>query len=215
MRIFFARHGNTFEADQKPYFVGAKEDIKLTTRGEEQGRLFGEALLRIGYIPNIIYTSPLKRTYGFSQQIIQALQHSGFNGAIEIGVDERLKEIDYGQWGGLTEEEIKEKYDPLELERWNKESIFPVSGIWNTREEELRSSVKEILKELEQYSNDKELSKRKIVYVTSNGILRTLHKILLPHENPKKVKTGSACLIEMPQREIVQWDLKPHDMQYN
>ena len=46
---------------------------------------------------------------------------------LEIKVDDRLQEIDYGQWSGLTDQEIKERFGNNEFAQWQNQGGWPKS----------------------------------------------------------------------------------------
>ena len=73
--------------------------VPLVESGEAQARALGEALAASGLTPGRIVCGPLKRTRR-AADIVAGL--TGFAGTPEI--DERLKEIDYGQRAGTAAE---------------------------------------------------------------------------------------------------------------
>ena len=96
-RILLARHGNTFGPGDTPVWVGAKEDLPLVESGEAQARALGEALAEAGLTPSRIICGPLKRTRRAAGVVAELTGYSGSE-----TIDERLKEIDYGSWGGKS-----------------------------------------------------------------------------------------------------------------
>ena len=111
MTIYLVRHGET-EWNRAGRMQGHL-DSPLTARGEAQARAVGEALRELidgdGFD---IVASPLGRTRATAAIICDALG----NEAISIATDDRLREISWGDWDGLTFDEIEAR-DPGELAR--------------------------------------------------------------------------------------------------
>lgn len=122
MLLILARHGNTFGPDDTPVWVGANEDLDLVEKGLEQSREIGRGLVAAGIVPDRILAGPLKRT---RTGAALAAEQCGFSGEIEI--DECLREIDYGVWGGKSDAEIAERWSADAIEAWrNARSSPPV-----------------------------------------------------------------------------------------
>ncbi|NPB06391.1 MAG: histidine phosphatase family protein [Aquificae bacterium] len=134
LRLFIIRHA---ESEWNP--VGRYQgllDPGLTERGVRQARLLAQALKDEGI--SVLFTSPLKRTYETARIVGEEL-------GLEPIVDERLREIDHGEWSGLLVEEVKKKY-PEQFEAWLKEPhrvVFPGG-----------ESLKEVFKRVTDFLND-------------------------------------------------------------
>ncbi len=76
---------------------GRRPGIWLNERGRRQAAELAEALVGQGL--NAVYASPLERTRQ-TAEIIAERQ------GLKISPDERLLEINYGQWTGLTEHDL-------------------------------------------------------------------------------------------------------------
>ena len=99
--IMLIRHGET-NWNVEEVFRG-QIDIRLNKTGSKTSGVVGEAL----DVPIIaVYSSPLKRAVKTAQIIA-----SGHNTNIIIAPD--LTDLDYGEWQGLSHEEVKEKYKKL------------------------------------------------------------------------------------------------------
>ena len=111
MTIYLVRHGET-EWNREGRVQGHLNS-PLTANGEAQARAVGEALRELidgdGFD---IVASPLERTRATARIIRRAL---GLDGAA-IATDDRLREISWGDWDGLTFDEIEAR-DPGELAR--------------------------------------------------------------------------------------------------
>ncbi len=119
--VYLIRHGET-TANVEESFSGIN-NVELTERGISQAQKIADFLQ--GEHIERIYTSPLRRALDFSR-IIQ--EKTG----AKLIIDQRLSELDYGDWEGLKKEMIMEKYgdlyklyqeDPVKYRPKNSESI--------------------------------------------------------------------------------------------
>lgn len=180
-RILLARHGNTFGPGDKVVWVGAREDLPLVAKGEDQARALGDALRNAGLTPGRIISGPLQRTRR-AAQIVQSL--TGFDGEIEI--DDRLREIDYGSWGGKSNDEIEAEFGRDALIEWDQHHQRPAGVDWSPAEIELKANALSVMREAAA-GDDLPL------IITSNGILRYMHAALSGDDANAKVKTGYCC----------------------
>ena len=115
--IYLVRHGETtWNALGK--FQGVK-DIPLSENGITQAEFLKE---RFDGNFDVVYTSPLERAYKTAQIISSAKETQPI-------VYQNLKEINFGDWEGLTIKEIREIY-PKEFDSWkyDKENGYLVNG---------------------------------------------------------------------------------------
>lgn len=205
MLLILARHGNTFGPEDTPVWVGANEDLPLVEKGLEQSREIGRAIRDANLHLDRIIAGPLKRTRTGARL---AAEKSGFTGEVEI--DERLKEIDYGVWGGKSDAEIAEKWGESAIEAWRERSVPPEGAGWSPSPNTIRANVKSVFE-----SATRELDEDQVVLVvTSNGILRYFHDLLAGEGAPPeeaKVKTGhlGAARITPGKRELLAWNIAP------
>jgi broad specificity phosphatase PhoE len=108
--IYLIRHGET-EWNRAGRMQG-QLDSPLTERGQTQARAVGETLAELtgGGDGLALVASPLGRTMATATLIAEAL------GAKDIAADERLMEMSWGDWDGLTHPEIEAR-SPGELAR--------------------------------------------------------------------------------------------------
>lgn len=102
--LVLVRHGET-EGESSIRYHGIN-DVALSPLGCEQMRRVAVALASVSF--DVVYTSALQRTVAAARIIAPgtpAEQIAGFN------------EINFGEWEGLTREEI-EKHDPDAYRRW-------------------------------------------------------------------------------------------------
>lgn len=100
---FVVRHGESTDNASGDRYSGIT-DSPLTERGLRQAEDTGRALQTEGI--DRIYTSPMKRAVAFAR-VIQSK-----TGGMLI-IDRRLRELDYGDWEGLTRQEVFERWPEL------------------------------------------------------------------------------------------------------
>lgn len=205
MLLILARHGNTFGPEDTPVWVGANEDLALVDKGLEQSRAIGRALSEAGVVPDRILAGPLKRTRIGADL---AAGQCGFSGEIEI--DERLKEIDYGVWGGKSDAEITERWGSAAIEAWRERSIAPAGAGWSPDPAQIAANARAVYDAVTRDRSDDHA----VLLVSSNGILRYFHALLAGAEAPPeqaKVKTGhmGAARITGPGAELICWNVAP------
>ncbi|MGC8991620.1 MAG: histidine phosphatase family protein [Verrucomicrobiia bacterium] len=98
-RLFLLRHGEV--EDRYRYVFGGRIDMDLSPRGREQVKRLAEHLCQIKL--DRIYVSPLKRARQTSSAL---LQHDGRTETVHRD----LREVDFGQWTGLTWAEVAEQF---------------------------------------------------------------------------------------------------------
>lgn len=163
MEIILARHGNTFGPDDRVVWTGAGHDLPLVSAGVAQARALGQALRAARLRLTAAYCGPLSRTRDTAQIALDALGQ-----ALDPIVDARLDEIDYGQWTGLSDAEIVERFGRAELEGWNQASVWPASGGWRGSPEEMITQVRGFAHDLRTRHGEHAC----VLVVTSNGRLR-------------------------------------------
>jgi broad specificity phosphatase PhoE len=104
--ILLARHGET-DDNAAGRFQGQRNP-PLNDRGREQARALGAAVAGEGLVA--LYASPLRRARETAEIAAAALGH-------EPVFDERLMEIDVGDWAGLLHREILDGH-PGAFEAW-------------------------------------------------------------------------------------------------
>ena len=133
VKLFLVRHA---ESEWNP--VGRYQgllDPELSERGRIQAKLLASAFEKEKI--DVIYSSPLKRTYQTATEI--ASKHN-----LEVIKEKRIIEIDHGVWSGMLVDEVKEKY-PEDFRRWLEEP-HKVKFKGGESLEEVYERVREFLK---------------------------------------------------------------------
>ena len=117
--VYLIRHGQT-DWNRDGICMG-QADIPLNDLGQEQARRTGERLRALPI--SAIYASDLGRTVETARPLAEALQ-------LSITSDASFRELDYGNWEGLHQEELPQHY-PEEFQedpRLNPLSFHPDGG---------------------------------------------------------------------------------------
>ena len=115
-KLLLVRHGEVGE-EYLDRYIGST-DISMSPRGREQVKAVRPLLQ--GNLPDLCISSTMKRCRDTAAILTEG---SG----IELIFDPDLREIDFGNWEGMTFEEILEDF-PDEMDRWiefSPEFIFP------------------------------------------------------------------------------------------
>jgi alpha-ribazole phosphatase len=154
--ILFIRHAET---DMAGTFCG-HSDPELNARGRIQ---LSELIdrLRMENI-GVVYTSDLRRAHTTGMAIAEA-----FN--VDCHVRPALREINFGQWEGITWEEI-ERRDDVYTRRWIAE--YPRLPAPNG--ESFHDFERRVLDEVKFLSLQAEAAGCRIAVVTHAGVLRTV-----------------------------------------
>ncbi|MDD5585385.1 MAG: histidine phosphatase family protein [Alphaproteobacteria bacterium] len=201
--LILFRHGNTFEAGQTPVWVGARTDLPLTAEGEAQAKAAADYVRNAAVSVEAMVAGPLQRTRRFADVIGAVVKQTAI-------IDDRLREIDYGLWEGLSGDVIKQRYGAAALEAWEKNGQWPEGMNWSPSLEELQKNLRAFLREQRERLQS---GKGFRIAVTSNGILRLVYQIVTGNKpgNEAKVKTGHYCVL-VPEKDgwrIEGWNKNP------
>lgn len=219
MRLLLVRHGNTFAPGDKVVWVGANEDLPLVGAGIAQAEALGRALAPAGLIPTRVICGPLKRTRTHAEAVMAA---AGLAGNAEV--DTRLREIDYGPWGGLTDAEIEDRFGAdaaQELAQWQSMSRWPRDTVtWRPGEaairDQLRALVADLVDDLAGNPSSGPGGDDLVLLCSSNGILRYFLEFTegglarAVAAGNHKMATGAASLLDFQgtRAEVVFWNRK-------
>ncbi len=99
IKLIFIRHPATIWEKQQRYW--GRTDIALSRKGEKQAELIADYLKNKNI--SAIYSSSLIRAYQ-TASIIDKHQ------SLKVKKDKRLNEIDFGEWEGMTFNQIRKRY---------------------------------------------------------------------------------------------------------
>lgn len=114
--LYLVRHGET-EWNALGKFQGSA-DIVLSSQGINQAKYVSD---RLKGKFDFIYSSPLKRAYKTANMIAEESD-------LEVKILDDLREINFGEWEGLTVKEIKKQY-PKQFKIWEEDvNEGPICG---------------------------------------------------------------------------------------
>ncbi len=193
--LILARHGNTFEPGQKVVWVGSRDDLPLTEQGRKQA-LEIAAMCRLSSLKiDSIIAGPLNRTRTYANLIADDLKF-----AAQISIDDRLNELDYGSWSGLSDQEVICRFGADALSAWHQSGEWPNLSDWGSNPARIADEVNAFLEEV----RPQLVASRNVLAVTSNGrlkfFLRALAEDFLRFREAGgilKVATGNFCLFSL------------------
>jgi len=156
MRLLIARHGQTKHNLDRRYQGITDAPLNETGRveaGQLADRLLSEKL-------DAIYSSDLKRC-------VQTAELVAKKNKLNINKDGRLREISFGEWEGMSYNEIQAQSPEL-LEKWMNDPahIPPPNGETLIQ---LATRVKSAVDEIKPQH-----AKQTVLFVTHGGVIRTL-----------------------------------------
>ncbi|MBI1300171.1 MAG: hypothetical protein GC137_00795 [Alphaproteobacteria bacterium] len=211
--LIIARHGNTFTPNQTPTRVGARTDLPLVEKGEEQAKALGQYLKNNNLIPDVAYSSTLKRTKDTAKI---ALKECGVS--LPVYALDIFNEIDYGLDENQTEETVIKRIGKKAIEAWDKDAIPPQG--WNVNPDQIikdwqRFSL-QIISSHDTVTNNVMPLKEIVLVVTSNGIARFAPHLTEDFDTFKnnhtiKLSTGALGIMafENDSWKIKDWNIRP------
>jgi len=133
--LYLLRHGET--AGQSSVRFYGSTDVPLSALGEEQMKRTGEALAGISF--RTVVTSPMRRSREGADIVLNGRP-------ADLVVVEDFREIDFGDWEGLTAGEIAERHPEL-YRVWRIEgclSRFPGGDSREEFRERVRKAAKTV-----------------------------------------------------------------------
>ncbi|MCD2491754.1 histidine phosphatase family protein [Lacrimispora sp. NSJ-141] len=156
MRFILIRHGET-EWNTAGRYQG-QTDVPLSERGRAQAAALGKRFESIQV--DAVYSSPLQRAYDTARAVAEPK-------GLPIHKVDGIKELDFGEWDGLTKEMIEEKFgEAFSLYRIEP-FHYPMAGEGTLNRAKLR--VGEALEDIkEKYRH----TDKTVVVVAHGGILK-------------------------------------------
>lgn len=127
-KLILLRHGQS-EWNASNQFTGWV-DVNLTEKGEAEARRGGELLKQEGVLPEVVYTSLLRRAIRTANIALNAADRHW----IPVVRDWRLNERHYGALQGLNKAETKEKYGEEQFMAWRRSYDTPPPALDNDAE---------------------------------------------------------------------------------
>ncbi len=118
-RLLMVRHGQSIW-NLENLFTGWT-DVDLSVQGIEEARQAGREIARAGLIPDVVYTSVLKRAIRTQWLILEELDLLW----LPVERDWRLNERHYGSLQGLNKQQTVEKYGEAQVKIWRRSYDTP------------------------------------------------------------------------------------------
>lgn len=185
MLAYFIRHGQT---DWNAEFrLQGQADIALNALGREQAAENGRSLARLIVEPDTFdfVASPMARTRRTMELLRGAmgLDPAGYR------LDERLKELNFGDWQGYTARELEAMHPGSTRERELAKWDFCPAGEGAESYQMLMERVEPVFREL----------RGPAVCVTHGGVMRALFRLA------GAATKEEACALAIPQDRILRW----------
>ncbi|WP_371481898.1 bifunctional RNase H/acid phosphatase [Kitasatospora sp. NBC_00315] len=103
------RHGETALTPEKRFSGSGGSDPELSERGRWQAERAAEAMAARGSVQAVV-SSPMRRTRQTAETVAARL-------GLDVRIEEGLRELDFGDWEGLTFAEARERH-PADLDAW-------------------------------------------------------------------------------------------------
>ncbi|MBN1683819.1 MAG: histidine phosphatase family protein [Gammaproteobacteria bacterium] len=222
MKLYCLRHGNTFGEDQeggkRVFMSGSKNNIPLVNSGREQARIFAQYLDSINVIPTALYANHLIRIWEMAV-LIREYFYCQYETTIPLYQDERLLEVDYGNWAGLTTEdnnnEVIKKFGQKVWDDWQNKRIIPNDppSSWTMTQEEIIENLHQFLNALAKKHAQSDVC----VAIGSQGSLTFLNALFeggmekAIAEDRYKIKTGRFSELQYKDRQwqLLNWNQDP------
>lgn len=204
VKLIVARHGNTFEPDEIPRRVGLKTDLDLVSKGHEQATKLGEFLKAHNIVPDVVYTSQLKRTIQTAEGALAAMDvHRALHRT------DLFNEIDYGPDENQTEDVVAARIGANAYNAYEQNGVMPAD--WAPQPDIIRKRWQDFAKHV-QNAHDGQT----VLVVTSNGIARYAPDIAknaddVITDKKRKMGTGNVSLFEGDAGIwlLVNWNHRP------
>lgn len=211
MEIILTRHGHICNESDAQVIAGRKYDFPLVESGGSQAELFGKMLLEQKISPVALLCGKARRTYRYAEIVAETI---GMWGTPML--DERLEDLDYGDWTGLTEPEVALKYGEQTYTGWVKHGIWPEQGNWGESPQQVHERVLTLCHDIVDFFDEND----SVVIVASNGLLKFFLG-LVEGEYERRSVSGklrmdighiSKLVHENGKWKVAYWNMNPQDM---
>lgn len=202
--LIIARHGNTLAPEDTPTRVGAHTDLPLVEKGHEQARALGKYLKENNMIPDVVYSSKLKRTIETAQI---AIKETGItNPVYPLDI---FNEVDYGPDENKTEDEVIARIGVQAIKDWDEHALVPDG--WRVEPEDIIKNWEGFAAQIREHDDEET-----ILVVTSNGIARFAPYITGDFEGFRaahniKLATGALGILKHDGERwhVTGWNIRP------
>jgi len=213
-QLILMRHGESIY-NQKNLFTGWT-DVDLSRKGIEEAKESAKLLKNAGILPDICFTSWLKRAIHTAQIVLNEIEWEHIN----VLKSYKLNERHYGAWQGRNKSEILKEYGEEKFMAIRRGYDTPPPPLnlndprvpWNDKKYQnieldtlpLCESLKDTRKRVVEYYNDAiipYLKKSKKVFISAHG--NSLRALVMYLENIPKEEIGK---LEIPTGEVIIYE---------
>lgn len=183
-KLIICRHGNTFNPEDTPTRVGARTDIPLVESGRQQAKNIGFWLHQYKIVPDVVYSSSLKRTIETAEI---AIAQTGF--AQPVFPLDIFNEIDYGPDENKVEADVIARIGEDAIKAWDEDAT-PADG-WIVDPDQITENWKNFANHAVDEEQDV------VMVVTSNGIARFAPHIMSGYDDfaeKHKIKLSTGAI---------------------
>lgn len=188
MKIYITRHGQTnWNVEGK---MQGSKNSDLTEQGKKEALNLGNSLkdIKIDYI----YTSPLTRAYD-TAVLIKGDRD------ISIGIHENLKEMNFGIWEGMHNDDVLKDYADQHYKFWNEPHLY--TSIGGETFDELIKRIKIILNDIKNQNKGES-----ILLITHAIVIKAIYAIIKGYElkdfwNPPYIKNTCVTILEYKEEK--------------
>ncbi|MGE5628335.1 MAG: histidine phosphatase family protein [Solirubrobacterales bacterium] len=191
MRIYIARHGQTVWNTE--HRMQGWRDSELSEKGIADAKRLASRIQHIQF--DSIISSPLGRALNTAQYVKGDKEK-------EIVIVDSFKEMNFGEWEGMYDSEVKEKYPVEHYNFWKKPELFkPLKG---ESFSELIARVDDGLKKLIEKNKD---VNENILLVTHTCVIKSILSIIKAYKveefwNPPYIYATSLTILEVDNNNM-------------
>lgn len=191
--VYLFRHGEAANNVMSNYIAGRSNYLPLTENGIEQSRRLGHVLMRIGFNPELVYSSPALRAQQTAYYTLSELPEAQRVGII----DDRLQEQDTGKWTGCVATDI-----------FTKSTIEAIEHQGNSFRSPGGESFNDVGARMLNWLEEQDYN-RQIAAFTHGGAIRCLAAYIKnwSHDRTYKMQPGNTS-VSLFTKENNKWQLQ-------
>lgn len=195
MTLFYLiRHGETEWNRHGNRYCG-RTNLPLAQVGREQAERLALSLQNTRF--DAVLVSPLQRALETARPIAKRC-------GMEMQTDERLREIDFGDWEGLTQQEIEQHF-PRQWEQWVQDPATTRAGGTGESANQVFSRMKSVIVE------NSEKTLQRVLIVSHNTAIRLffIGTFGMPFIRYRNIEIDNAkiLVLEMANETSFKWKM--------
>lgn len=192
--FYLVRHGETAWNRHGNRYCG-RTNIPLTETGEKQAAHLAATLEEIKF--DRVIVSPFQRAQRTALPITKRF-------GLDMETDQRLSEIDFGEWEGLTRWEIEQKF-PKQWKRWLQDPTRIKAGGCG-------ESASDVFERMKSFFVEHSSGNHECMFVVSHNtairffLAGTLGMPFL-HYRKIAINNASVCVLDMKSATDIKWQV--------